>query len=80
MISLHILLRFEPARFRPQFENRETRAVIDEDFRFGQFRCRGGETWEIAFGEEIRRAPFASSRARASRADVAQAAGCSSPG
>jgi hypothetical protein len=36
-----------------------------------------GQVWEIAFAQNPR-ALFSGSRARASRADVAQAAGCSS--
>ena len=78
--QLHVLLRFEPARLRPQLENAETGAVIDEDFCFGQLRGRGGQAWENRARLEIRRALFVNSRARENKAGAGQAVGCSSPG
>ena len=48
----HVLLRFEPARLRPQFENGESRTVVDENFRFREFRRRCGQTRKVALSQK----------------------------
>ena len=49
---MNILLRFQPPRFRPQLENAQAGAVIDEDFRFGQLRGRGRQARKIALRQK----------------------------
>ncbi len=46
------MLCLEPARLRAQFQDGETRTVVDEDFRLGQFRRRCGQARKIALAQK----------------------------
>ena len=78
--QLDIVLCFQPARFRPQLQNAQARAVIDEHLRLRQFRGGGGQARKIALRQKAVAHLLADSRARASKEVVARAAGCSFPG